>query len=115
MRSIFCGALSAALVAIALLVTSAHASTRSCNPPKYPGTGYFTSLAVSNTTCATGRQVALAWYRCRTKHGPAGRCHSEVLGFTCSEKRVSIPTEYDARVTCHKGGATVIHTYQQNT
>jgi hypothetical protein len=105
----------AALIAIASLVGPAQASVKSCNPPKYPGNGYFTSLKVDRTSCATGRQVALAWYHCRTKHGVAGRCHREVLGFTCHEKRVSIATQFDARVTCDKGRETVIHTYQQNT
>jgi hypothetical protein len=115
LRSIFCGALTTAWMSVALLVGPAQASQRSCNPPKYPGNGYFTSLKVSRTSCATGRRVALAWYHCRTKHGPAGRCHTQVLGFTCHEKRVSIATQFDARVTCDKGRATVVHTYQQNT
>lgn len=113
---VLCGALVAAVIAAAALgAAAAHAAGRSCSPPAYPGSGYFTSLKVSHTTCATGRRVALAWYHCRTQHGRAGKCDKPVLGFTCTEKRVSIPTEFDARVTCHKGRATVVHTYQQNT
>ena len=61
------------------------------------------------------RPVRVAYYRCRTRSGPAGRCHSTVLGFTCHEQRNSIPTEIDARATCRRGHATVIHTYQQDT
>jgi hypothetical protein len=49
------------------------------------------------------------------RHGLAGRCVGGVLGFRCTEKRVSIPTEIDARVTCVKGNEKVIHTYQQDT
>jgi hypothetical protein len=92
----------------------AHAA-RACAVPRYPGSGYFTSLAVRRTTCATGRRVALAYYRCRIKHGVAGRCHRDVLRFSCHEIRQSIPTEIDARVTCRRGGQRVIHTYQQDT
>jgi hypothetical protein len=101
-------------IAVALLASTAHASTP-CTPPKYPGNGYFTSLEVKNTSCATGKKVAFAWYHCRTKHGAAGKCNSRVLGFSCTEHRVTIPTEFDARVTCHKGSEEVVHTYQQNT
>ena len=107
-------ALAAVLIGAAMLAGAAHAD-KSCAPPKYPGNGYFTSLKVHGTTCATGKKVALAWYQCRIKNGKTGRCHHAVLGFTCSEKRVTIPTEFDARVTCHRGTKRVIHTYQQNT
>jgi hypothetical protein len=92
----------------------AHAA-RTCSPPKYPGLGYFTSLTVRHVSCSTGKKVALAYYRCRTRSGPAGRCHSRVLGYTCREKRNSIPTEIDARVTCKRGSRLVVHTYQQDT
>jgi hypothetical protein len=86
-----------------------------CSTPRYPGSGYFTSLSVSGVSCATGRRVMLAYYRCRLRHGRAGRCHSRVLGYTCNETRNAIPTEINARVTCRLGRRTVIHTYQQNT
>ncbi len=93
----------------------AAAIARTCTAPKYPGLGYFTSLTVSGTSCATGSKVAIAYYHCRTRSGLAGTCHSPVLGFTCHEQRNSIPTEIEARVTCRKGSATVVHTYQQDT
>ena len=86
----------------------------SCSPGSYPGGGYFTFLRVSHASCSTGRKVERAWYSCRLKHGLRGRCHSRVLGFSCKEHRVAIPTEIDATVTCHKGRATVKHGYQQN-
>jgi hypothetical protein len=108
------------LAALALSGTAAVASpvaraARNCSLPRYPGLGYFTSLSVSGTSCATGAKVAVAYYHCRTRSGVAGRCHGGVLGYKCSEHRNSIPTEIDARVTCTRGHATVIHTYQQNT
>jgi hypothetical protein len=90
------------------------ASSKSCSAPKYPGSGYFTSLSVKGTGCAKGRKVALAHYNCRTKHGKKGKCSSKVLGYQCTEKRVSIPTEYDSKVTCKNGAKRVIFTYQQN-
>jgi hypothetical protein len=93
----------------------AATAARTCSVPDYPGSGYFTSLSVSRTSCATGRKVALAWYHCRIAHGPAGRCHRRVLGYTCHETRQSIPTEIDARVRCRRGARRVTHTYQQDT
>lgn len=100
---------------IAIGGTASAASSRTCSPPKYPGTGYFTSLKVAGTSCATGRKVALSYYRCRLRHGVRGRCTSRVLKYTCSETRNTIPTEIDARVTCRRGSAKVTHTYQQDT
>ena len=94
---------------------SQASAARTCNLPKYPGVGYFTSLSVSGTSCATGDKLVLAYYHCRTRSGPAGTCRGTVLGFSCHEKRNSIPTEIVARVTCHRGSATVVHTYQQDT
>jgi hypothetical protein len=85
-----------------------------CSPPRYPGTGYFSSLSVSGASCSTGRKLVLAYYHCRLKHGAAGRCTSSVEGFRCSEKRQSIPTEVDARVTCTRRHEKVVHTYQQD-
>lgn len=104
-----------AVIAVLAIGTSASAATsRSCSPPKYPGTGYFTSLKVSRTSCATGRKVALAYYRCRVRKGVRGRCTRRVLRYKCTETRNSIPTEIDARVTCRRGTAKVTHTYQQD-
>jgi hypothetical protein len=90
-------------------------AARSCSVPKYPGSGYFTSLKVSRVGCATGRRLALAYYRCRTRSGLKGRCRRTVLGFSCTETRQSIPTEFDARVRCRRNAQRVIHTYQQDT
>jgi hypothetical protein len=108
------------LLVSALGVGAAGASpmaglARTCKPPAYPGVGYFTSLTVSGTSCATGSKVALEYHHCRLRHGIAGHCSGGVLGFRCSEKRNTIPTEIAARVTCTRGRETVVHTYQQDT
>jgi hypothetical protein len=109
-----------AIAGIAAVGTAASASpvayaAKTCKPPKYPGSGYFTSLKVSGTSCSTGSKVTVGYYRCRLRHGVRGRCTSRVSGYKCTEKRNSIPTEIDARVTCKRGSATVVHTYQQDT
>jgi hypothetical protein len=121
-RGAWWGAILTALVIAAFSLAGVAASAsqvahaaRNCSLPHYPGLGYFTSLSVSGTNCSTGTKVAFAYYRCRTRHGKAGRCSGGVLGFSCSEHRNSIPTEIDARVTCRRRHETVIHTYQQDT
>jgi hypothetical protein len=89
--------------------------SRICTPPEYPGSGYFTSLTVRRVRCAFGRRLARAYYRCRTRSGPAGRCHRKrILRFRCTEVRKRIPTELDGRVTCKRYRKRVVHTYQQN-
>jgi hypothetical protein len=116
-RSLLVFALAAALSLVA--ATAAHASVdaqaaRTCSVPKYPGSGYFLRLSVKRVGCATGRKVALAHYRCRTAKSRAGRCRKKVLGYSCSERRQSIATEIDSRVTCRRGSKRVISDYQQN-
>jgi hypothetical protein len=114
--SIACAAALLLLAGTAMARPSVDAqSSRTCSEPRYPGSGYFTSLNVRHVSCRTGRRVALAYYRCRTRNGRAGRCHRRVLHYRCREHRVSIPTEIDARVTCRRGARTVVHTYQQDT
>jgi hypothetical protein len=108
-------AFGAAAIALAAPALAADASAaRTCTTPKYPGSGYFTSLSVSHVSCSTGRSLTLAHYRCRTKTGPKGRCSSRVRGYSCTEKRNSISTEIDGRVTCKRGTRRVVYTYQQN-
>lgn len=89
-------------------------AAKTCTPPKYPGHGYFTTMSVKNVTCATGKKVVLAHYRCRVKKGRAGRCTSKPLGYKCTEQRMSIPTEIDGRVVCRRGSRNVTYTYQQD-
>jgi hypothetical protein len=111
-----CALAPAAALLLAAAPSGAASATKSCSPPKYPSIGYFNRLTVSGTSCTTGGKVALAYYRCRTKSGKnlAGRCTTSVLGYRCSEVRHTIPTEIAGRVTCRRGGATVVHVYQQD-
>jgi hypothetical protein len=92
----------------------AAAAARSCTPPKYPGSGYFTSVRARGVSCPDARRVVLAHYRCRTRTGRAGRCRRTVLRYRCSETRRSIATEIDGRVSCRRGSRSVIYTYQQD-
>ena len=116
-RTLLVFALAAALSLVA--ATGAHASADAqaaltCSAPEYPGSGYFTSLSVKSVSCKTGRRVTLAHYRCRTARGRAGRCHRKVLRYSCSERRNSISTQIQSRVTCRRGSKRVVYTYQQN-
>jgi hypothetical protein len=115
-RSLLALAAALAALAVAALTGAPAADAATCSQSNLPnGNGYITSLTVSRVSCRTGREVALAYFRCRLKHGKAGRCTSKVLRYTCKEtKRVRIATEIDARVSCTRGSRRVVHTYQQN-
>ena len=91
-------------------------ATKSCTPPKYPGSGYFTGkIRATNVTCTYAKRFVVDYYRCRIRAGGAdGRCRTKVRRFSCTEVRESIPTEIDARVTCRRGTQKIVHTYQQN-
>jgi hypothetical protein len=121
MRTLLASAVAAAVALLALSAGGASGATghaaRTCTPPKYPGTGYFTSLTVTRTSCTTGKKVAVAYYKCRVRHGGRkGRCPGGVLGYRCTEgTRHAIPTEFNSRVTCRKGAVRIVHTYQQDT
>jgi len=122
----------AALAALALLAAApAAASAATADGPvaqaaatcKVPADGrgwgptYVTGMRVARTSCATGKRLVTAYYRCRTANGGAdGRCTKRVQGWRCKEKRgAAIPTQFDASVTCRKGRARVVHTYTQFT
>lgn len=108
--------LALALLAAVALSFTASAQAKSCSTPSYPGSGYFTSLTATGTSCANGRKIAVAHNKCRRANGGIkGRCTRKVLRYSCTEKRQSIPTEINARVTCRRGSARVVFTYQQNT
>ena len=108
-------ALVAALALVALAGVGT-AAAKSCSPAKYPGDGYFTSLSVSGTSCARGREVQRSHYRCRVRAGGRdGRCGRRVEGYRCRESRFGrTSAEYNARVRCTRGSATIRFTYQQN-
>lgn len=102
-------------LAVVALAGVGTASAKSCSAAKYPGDGYFTSLSVSGTSCAKGREVQRAHYRCRVRNGGKdGRCNRRVEGYRCRETRNRIATELNARVRCTRGSAVIRFTYQQN-
>jgi hypothetical protein len=80
------------------------------------GPTYVLKLSVFSTKCSNGKRLVKAYYRCRKANGGRrGKCRKRVLGYRCSERRFNeIPgTQFDARVTCKKGGRKVKHTYTQ--
>jgi hypothetical protein len=108
------GVVVALTVAAGATASPVASAAKTCTPPKYPGSGYFTSLSVTGTSCSTGSKIAKDYYKCRLKNGVKGRCVKKVDGYACRETRNSIATEINAKVTCTKGKATVKHSYQQN-
>jgi hypothetical protein len=103
----------AALAFIVALPATASAAT--CATPKYPGSGYFTSLKATKVSCSEAKKVALAFHECRTKRSVTGRCTSKVRRYSCRETRTTISTEINGRVKCTRGSRKVELTYQQNT
>jgi hypothetical protein len=80
------------------------------------GPTYTTSLTVTGVSCATGEAVVKDYYKCRVRNGGRkGRCTSRVRGFRCTETRESIPTQFDAKVSCRDGSDRVRHSYTQFT
>jgi hypothetical protein len=109
----------AALVAVAVgLPAAAHgASARICNihgKERKLGTTYVTSLKATGVSCASAETFVKAFHKCRHRHGKAGRC-AHLNGYTCTEKRESIPTQYDSRATCTRGSRRIVQVYTQNT
>jgi hypothetical protein len=80
------------------------------------GPTYVTALSTTGVSCAKGESVVRSYYRCRVRNGgKKGRCTSRVQGFSCTETRESIPTQFDAKVRCRKGDQRVNHSYTQFT
>jgi len=105
-----------AVAAVALIPASASAAT--CKLPadgRGLGPTYLLALTTTKAGCGQGKAVVKAWHACATKRRADGRCATKVLGYRCSEKRVTGPTEFDAKATCVKGAARVRFTYTQFT
>ena len=111
--------LVAALVAVVMgMPAAAHgASTRTCNihgKERKLGATYVTSLKAAGVSCASAETFVKAFHKCRHRHGRAGRC-AHLSGYTCTEKREAIPTQYDSRATCTRGSRRIVQVYTQNT
>jgi hypothetical protein len=111
-------ALAASATATAGAAPRVHAA-RSCHLTRHEqrhlGAAYITSLSVRHTSCSNGKAVVRAYHECRKAHGWKGRCGHRVKGFSCKRHiQDSSPVQYDAKVTCRRGGKRVTHTYTQN-
>jgi hypothetical protein len=83
------------------------------------GPTYVFPYKVKGVSCRKGKKVIKAYHSCRyakPKGGLKGKCTNPVLGFSCDEgKREGIKgVQYDANVTCKRGGDVVRHHYQQS-
>ena len=111
--------LPGALAVLVLAAVPSTAAAKTCNIASVQrklGPTYVTSLTVSHVSCNGGKAVVRAYYRCRKANGGVkGTCHKRVLGYSCSEKRSSIRTQFSAKVTCRNGSRRVVHTYTQFT
>ena len=125
MRTLLGTTLAAALLAAILVPAAAPAAQRgatkcalSTHDQRHLGASYVTSLSVSGTSCAKGKEVTLAFNQCRTAAGkPQGKCKRKVMKFSCTEKRYdAVPgVQYSSKVTCTRGSKRVYSTYTQNT
>lgn len=94
----------------------------SANEGEALGPTYVTYIGVSGgASCTQAKKLVRSYYQCRVKHGgkfdegKLGHC-SGVEGFHCTEHRYGvIKVQYDASVTCTRGGETVRHNYTQFT
>jgi hypothetical protein len=113
-----CGLLMIALaVPVAAGASPIAQAARTCNidgKQRKLGTTYVTTLKASHVSCAKAIRFVKAYHKCRHKHGAAGKCR-RLQGYKCTEKRESIPTQYDSRATCTKGQRRIVQTYTQNT
>jgi hypothetical protein len=112
-----CAAVLTAGTASATTDPVAHASAK-CNisgKERDLGATYVTSVTATRVSCSSALKIVKAFHKCRKANGPAGRCVKRVSGYACSERRESIPTQFDARATCKKGKRTIVQQYTQNT
>jgi hypothetical protein len=113
------GLLAVCILFAAVLATSAQAaSAKACGSATLPtlAGGYIYHLSVKGAGCATGRQVQVAFQKCRLVHGKSGRCTSKVVGYTCKEGHRSVALDnFFTNVACKKGAASITYSFQQNT
>jgi hypothetical protein len=118
--ALFAGTLANLGAASGSAVAASAARTTTCRisgSDESLGPTYVTYLGVSGgPTCAAGKTLVHAYYRCRIKQGGVtGHC-SGVERFRCSEHRYAvIAVQFDARVTCSRGRERILHDYTQFT
>jgi hypothetical protein len=114
-------ALPLALVLLALPVSAsarphAHVS-KTCDisgQERKLGATYVTSLKAKHVKCGKAKAFVKAYHACRHQHGKAGKCPS-LQGYSCTEKRVTSPVQYDSTATCTNGAKKITQHYTQNT
>ena len=127
-RSLRLGFALAAIAAIFVIPTLATAegptaqTSRSCDPrnieqaQSYPPASYVQTIR-TNISCRKAKSVIRAYHRCRGRHGGRnGRCPNRVQRFRCREgARQAVPgVQYNAKVTCRRGGRRIVSRYTQN-
>src|SRR3954452_16369783 len=96
-------------------VHAARGCHLSAHDQRHLGASYVTSLSVRHTSCSNGKAVVRAYQKCRRAHGWKGKCGHRVKGYACKRHiTASSPVQYDAKVTCRRGGKRVFHHYTQN-
>lgn len=110
---------SSILAVLLALATAPAAHAKQCGfrsgEQESFGVSYVTSIEVARVTCATGKKLVRAYHSCRkARGGIRGRC-PRVQGWSCSERRETIPTQFSSRATCKKGRRRVTQTYSQFT
>ena len=126
MRTLFGISLAAAMLIVAIAIPGAAPAaarqttvcTLTTHDQRHLGASYVTSLSVMGTSCAAGKNVTLAFNRCRTAGGkPQGKCNRKVGHYTCTEKRYdAVPgVQYSSKVSCAWGKKRVFSSYTQNT
>lgn len=113
-----------ALAAVLALCAGAHAAptastAATCDVSKDGrklGATYVTSLSATKVSCTKAKKLVKSFNKCRRSHGGAdGRCAS-FSGYTCTETRKAIPTEFSAKASCKaSGGRRLKFSYSQFT
>jgi hypothetical protein len=106
---------AAAMAAVSGASAAGVHAARSCGSYR-KGSVYILGLHTRHVSCRTGKRVANAFTNCRHRHGRSGHCHHRVRHFKCHEgSRVHGQGQYNAHVSCRRGGKRVRFSYSQNT
>ncbi len=97
-------------------LSATPALAKSCNidgKQQDLGATYVTTLSAKGTSCGKAETVVRGYNECR---GSGKKCGRKVSGFKCKTTVLATsPLQYDAKVSCKKGGSRVKFTYTQNT
>ncbi len=99
---------------------AAHAASNchiSASEGEALGPTYVTAISVGGgASCSQAKRLVHSYYQCRVKHGGVSAHCNGVEGFKCSERRYGvIKVQFDATVTCTRGGESIRHNFTQFT